>query len=71
MNVYNSKTLNLIDELPSITGVNYFRLSFVEESVETMQLIIKRFQEKMVDASKKSTFNKAQDTHGHFYNNPL
>lgn len=71
MNVYNSKTLNLIDELPSIKGINYFRLSFVNESIEETTLTIKRFLEKMRDESKKSTFNKANDTHGHFYNNPL
>lgn len=71
MNVYNSKTLNLIDELPNIKGINYFRLSFVDENIEEMTLTIKRFQEKMRDANKKSTFNKASDTHGHFFNNPL
>ena len=57
MNVYNSKTLNLIDELPNIKGINYFRLSFVDENIEEMTLTIKRFQEKC-DAIKNQRLIK-------------
>ena len=67
----NSKTLNLIDDLDGLSGVNYYRLSFTTESKEDTKRIIEAFQEKLATGRSNMSFNKMNDTRGHFLKNPL
>ena len=67
----NSKTLNLIDDLDGLSGVNYYRLSFTTESKEDTKRIIEAFQDKLATGHSDMSFNKMNDTRGHFLKNPL
>lgn len=70
-NIWNSKTLNNIDEINSLSGVNYFRLVFTTESKKQTKEIISQFIEKLKGNDDSSSFDKQKDTHGHFFSNPL
>lgn len=64
--ILNGKILNLLDEMPTIEGVEAFRLNFTIESPEEVTKIVKEAQKKLKGTSNKSLFNKDTDTRGHF-----
>ena len=66
----NSKTLNLIDNLDEIKGVNYFRLSFFDETPAETEHIIKVASKKLSGNTIES-FEKNSHTHGYFFKNLL
>ena len=64
--ILNGKILNLLDEMPSIEGVEAFRLNFTVESADEVAKIVKEAQKKLEGKSSKSLFNQETDTRGHF-----
>lgn len=64
--ILNGKILNLLDEMPSVEGVEAFRLNFTIESPEEVAEIVKAAAKKLQGTSNKSLFNKDTDTRGHF-----
>lgn len=70
-NIWNSKTLNNMDEINLINGVNYFRLVFTTENKKQTKEIISQFIDKLNGNDDSDSFDKQKDTHGHFFSNPL
>ncbi len=64
--ILNGKTLNLLDELPSIKGIEAFRLNFTVESKEQVVKTIHKALSKLNGSMDKSVFNQETDTRGHF-----
>lgn len=64
--ILNSKTLNNIDLLDQIHGVNYFRVIFTNENKEDMLKVIKDIEDKLDNNLNTKSFNNDTDTHGHF-----
>jgi len=64
--ILNGKTLNLLDEMSCIKGIEAFRLSFTVESKEQVINTIHKASSKLNGAADKSVFNKETDTRGHF-----
>ncbi|MBR5516810.1 MAG: U32 family peptidase [Firmicutes bacterium] len=64
--ILNGKILNLLDEMPSIEGVEAFRLNFTIESADEVMKIVKDAQKKLEGKLGKSLFNQDTDTRGHF-----
>lgn len=64
--ILNGKTLNLLDEMPFIEGVEAFRLSFTTESAKEVMQIIKMAEDKLNGQIEESVFNQSTDTRGHF-----
>lgn len=64
--ILNGKTLNLLDEMPQIDGVEAFRLSFTIESAAEVKRVIDLAQRKLEGSTDKSAFNQKTDTRGHF-----
>lgn len=64
--ILNGKTLNLLDEMPEIHGVEAFRLNFTTESVAEVKSVIEIAQKKMAKTSDRSVFNQDTDTRGHY-----
>lgn len=64
--ILNGKTLNLLDEMPSIDGVEAFRLNFTIESEAEVTEVIKNAKKKLEGSLQKSLFNQETDTRGHF-----
>ena len=64
--ILNGKTLNLLDELPSIKGIEAFRLNFTVESKEQVVKTINKALSKLNGGVDKAVFNKETDTRGHF-----
>ena len=64
--ILNGKILNLLDEMPSIQGVEAFRLNFTTESADEVKSVIKDAQGKLNGKLEKSLFNQDTDTRGHF-----
>ena len=64
--ILNGKILNLLDEMPSIEGIEAFRLNFTIESADEVAKIVKEAQKKLEGKSSKSLFNQETDTRGHF-----
>lgn len=64
--ILNGKILNLLDEMPSIEGVEAFRLNFTIEDSEEVGKVVKAAQRKLSGADSKSLFNQETDTRGHF-----
>lgn len=64
--ILNGKILNLLDEMPSIEGVEAFRLNFTIETADEVAKIVKVAKAKLEGASGKSLFNQDTDTRGHF-----
>ena len=62
--IYNSKALNLIDNLDELSFIKRFRLQFSVESYDETVRIIKMFKEKL-NGSTSSYFNKETDTRGY------
>lgn len=64
--ILNGKILNLLDEMPSIDGVEAFRLNFTIESPEEVVKVVKAAQGKLDGKINQSLFNQETDTRGHF-----
>ena len=64
--ILNGKILNLLDEMPSISGVEAFRLNFTVESPEEVKKVVKAAQGKLAGLEERSLFNQKTDTRGHF-----
>lgn len=64
--ILNGKILNLMDEMPSIEGVEAFRLNFTIESAEETAEVCRKAVKKLSGSLKESVFNKDTDTRGHF-----
>ena len=64
--ILNGKVLNLLDEMPSIQGIEAFRLSFTTESKKEIQTIISLAKQKLDGTLSESIFNQETDTRGHF-----
>ncbi len=64
--ILNGKTLNLLNELQSIKGIEAFRLNFTVESKEQVANTINEALSKLNDGVNKSVFNQQTDTRGHF-----
>lgn len=65
--LYNSKILNLVDDLKDIKGVNKYRLSFTTESSDEVKRIIKMFKIRLDDLeSDVLFFDSSLNTRGHF-----
>ena len=58
--------LNLLDEMPSINGVEAFRLNFTIESAAEVEKIVKAAQAKLDGKISTALFNQETDTRGHF-----
>lgn len=68
--ILNCKTLNLMDDVLDLKGINYYRLVFTIETKEETKKIIENFKN-ILNGDHKILFNKTTDTRGHFYKNPL
>jgi len=64
--ILNGKTLNLLDNLQSIKGIEAFRLNFTIESKYQIVEIINKALGKLNGSMNKTLFNKETDTRGHF-----
>jgi len=64
--ILNGKTLNLLDELQSIKGIEAFRLNFTVESKDQVVKTINEALSKLNGSMNKAVFNKETDTRGHF-----
>ena len=64
--ILNGKTLNLLDELPSIKGVEAFRLNFTIESKDQVLRTIAKAQGKLNGTMTATVFNQETDTRGHY-----
>lgn len=64
--ILNGKILNLLDEMPSISGVEAFRLNFTTESGEETATVIKSALTKLNGSEDRTLFNRKTDTRGHF-----
>jgi putative protease len=64
--ILNGKTLNLLDELPSIKGIEAFRLNFTVESKEEVVKTIHKALSKLNGSMDKAVFRQETDTRGHF-----
>ncbi|WP_040951024.1 U32 family peptidase [Gorillibacterium massiliense] len=64
--VLNGKTLNLLDELQNIKGIEAFRLSFTVESQEQVVKVIHQASGKLDGSMNNAVFNQETDTRGHF-----
>ncbi|MBY9078586.1 U32 family peptidase [Paenibacillus sp. CGMCC 1.18879] len=64
--VLNGKTLNLLDELQNIKGIEAFRLSFTVESQEQVVNVIHQASGKLDGSMNHAVFNQETDTRGHF-----
>ncbi len=64
--ILNGKTLNLLDELPRIKGIEAFRLNFTVESTEQVVRIIHNALGKLNGSMDKPAFHQETDTRGHF-----
>jgi putative protease len=62
----NGKTLNLLDELQSIKGIEAFRLNFTVESKEQVVNTVIKALNKLNGGVNKTIFNQETDTRGHF-----
>jgi len=64
--ILNGKTLNLLDELQNIRGVEAFRLNFTVESKEQVIKTINIAQNKLNGSMNETVFNQKTDTRGHY-----
>ena len=64
--ILNGKTLNLLDEVQNIEGVETFRLNFTVESKEQVIKTINMAMKKLKSKDNQIIFNKETDTRGHF-----
>lgn len=64
--ILNGKFLNLLDEMPSIEGVEAFRLAFTTETPEEVSRVISAARRKLDGREQASLFRKDTDTRGHY-----
>ena len=64
--ILNGRNINLLDELPTIKGIQSFRLYFTTETKEEVQEIISLSQQKLQGTLVESVFNQKTDTRGYF-----
>ena len=64
--ILNGKTLNLLDEMSSIKGVEAFRLNFTIETKDQVAQTVKEALGKLKGEISRSVFNQEADTRGHF-----
>lgn len=64
--ILNGKFLNLLDEMPSIEGVEAFRLAFTTETPEEVSRVILAARRKLDGREQASLFRKDTDTRGHY-----
>lgn len=64
--ILNGKTLNLLDELQSLKGIEAFRLNFTVESKEQVMETINNALNKLNGRLNQAVFNQETDTRGHF-----
>lgn len=64
--ILNGKILNLLDEMPSIKGVESFRLYFTTESRDEVMKVASDALKKLEGSLNNSLFNQETDTRGHF-----
>ncbi|WP_339252544.1 U32 family peptidase [Paenibacillus sp. FSL P2-0136] len=62
----NGKTLNLLDELPNIQGIEALRLNFTVESKEQVVDVIHMAAGKLNGSMNHAVFNQETDTRGHY-----
>ncbi len=64
--ILNGKFLNLLDEMPSIRGIEAFRLNFTTETPEEVTDMVRAAQKKL-EGDEKPLFRRETDTRGHFH----
>lgn len=64
--ILNGKILNLLDEMPTIQGIEAFRLNFTIEDKKQVENIVKIAIKKLEVNEQKSAFNQETDTRGHY-----
>ena len=64
--VLNGKVLNLLDQIPSITGISAFRLQFTLESAQQVRDVAAQAREKLAGESARQTFDPKTQTRGFF-----
>ena len=64
--ILNGRNINLLDEIPTIKGIQSFRLYFTTETKEEVQEIISLAQQKLQGNLIDSVFNQKADTRGYF-----
>ena len=64
--ILNGKTLNLLDDLQNIKGIEAFRLNFTVESKAQVEEIINKASSILDGTMDKTVFNQETDTRGHF-----
>lgn len=64
--ILNGKTLNLLDEMDHIDGIEAFRLNFTIESKDQVVNVINNALSKLNGRMDKSVFNQETDTRGHY-----
>lgn len=64
--ILNGKFLNLLDEMPSVRGIEAFRLNFTTETPAEVIGIVKAAQRKLAGKEQASLFRRDTDTRGHF-----
>jgi putative protease len=62
----NGKTLNLLDELHSLKGIEAFRLNFTVESKEQVEKTINEALIRLNGSVNEAVFNQETDTRGHY-----
>lgn len=62
----NGKTLNLLDELQSVKGIQAYRLDFTIETGEQVAEVVQKALGKLNGQLGESVFNQETDTRGHF-----
>lgn len=62
----NGKTLNLLDELPNLHGIEALRLNFTVESKEQVMNVIHMAAGKLNGSMNHAVFNQDTDTRGHY-----
>lgn len=63
--ILNGKTLNLLDDLEGINGIEAFRLNFTVESKEQVEKTIRSALSKLKGTMDQSVFNPETETRGH------
>ncbi len=64
--ILNGKTLNLLDELHGLKGIEAFRLNFTLESKDQVLSIIDRAMAQLKGGGNQAVFNQETDTRAHF-----
>ena len=64
--ILNGKTLNLLDEIPSLDKIEAFRLNFTTESKDEVMYVIEEAKKKINNTSTTTLFNAEKDTRGYF-----